>query len=665
MSKKTLFDTLIVVKRSGQRTSFQGEKIAIAIQKAFNSIDIPYQDEEVNKVYEQVLNHIQTRYQDRKTINIENIQDIIEETLKSENFLDVYQAFSTYRNHRNASRKAFVTKQQHKFLKAIEALGLTNIEEENKTPQQLLDKFGSIISLEFAKAYLLDNKLTRAHDGGIIHLHSIETMPMGSIDNIEIDLSELATLDTSLGKILQAQTTIEGYLMHVSYLLAQLHQEQYGAVCFIHFDTDLAVIAYQQFCHIFLQQFQRYLTLQELITFFPFDSIQQEIEKANSIEQIQALLTSQFENQPKLQMDIKLLIKETLQDISNILKQALYSFFATLPAVDLSINFGTNITQLGKIVIDSLIKSAPLTNCIQYFFKIKKGISFKATDPNYDLLLAYEDLAMRQSNCFFTFLEATFNRLEKEEICYLNDGRRIIEDNTTLEKRLVGGKGNLATVSINLVRIALQCQQQNQGKRQFYQLLEQNLTLAKDALLTIFELQCNKHCSNFPTLYEQGIWHDGEKVKDTERLRKLLKHGSLTIHFCGLKETMLLLDPNKKLENNFNLALEIIKFIHNRLTQFSETYNLNFSLSTVAFDSIASEFKKQDTAIFGKIDGITDKDIYSRGDDLPFTLKELGKLQNYLNGGHVTVVTANKKTMSTSIEEAYQANIGCLQIRPE
>ena len=49
MSKKTLFDTLIVVKRSGQRTSFQGEKIAIAIQKAFNSIDIPYQDEEVNK----------------------------------------------------------------------------------------------------------------------------------------------------------------------------------------------------------------------------------------------------------------------------------------------------------------------------------------------------------------------------------------------------------------------------------------------------------------------------------------------------------------------------------------------------------------------------------------------------------------------------------------
>ena len=50
MQNKTLFDTLIVVKRSGQRTSFQGEKIALAIQKAFRSLDIPYQVVEVNRV---------------------------------------------------------------------------------------------------------------------------------------------------------------------------------------------------------------------------------------------------------------------------------------------------------------------------------------------------------------------------------------------------------------------------------------------------------------------------------------------------------------------------------------------------------------------------------------------------------------------------------------
>ena len=147
MDQATLFDNLIIVKRSGQRTNFQGEKIAIAIQKAFESVDIPYKDEDVNKVYEKVLVEIAKKYQDRKTINIENIQDIIEEVLKRQKFQDVYVAFSTYRNQRNASRKTFVIKQQHKFLKAIESLGLSNITEDNLTPQRLLEKFGSTISL--------------------------------------------------------------------------------------------------------------------------------------------------------------------------------------------------------------------------------------------------------------------------------------------------------------------------------------------------------------------------------------------------------------------------------------------------------------------------------------------------------------------------------------
>ena len=145
MINMSTFDTLTVVKRSGQRTSFQGEKIALAIQKAFHSLDIPYRDEDVNKVYSKVLKKIEKEYKDRKTINIENIQDLIEEVLKENNFEDVYLAFSTYREHRNASRSAFVMKQQHKFLKAIERLGLDNIDDNlNEQADSFLLQFGLI-----------------------------------------------------------------------------------------------------------------------------------------------------------------------------------------------------------------------------------------------------------------------------------------------------------------------------------------------------------------------------------------------------------------------------------------------------------------------------------------------------------------------------------------
>ena len=190
MTNKNLFDTLVVVKRSGQRTNFQGEKIAIAIQKAFSSIDIPYKDEDVNKIYSKVLKEIEIEYKDRKTINIENIQDIIELTLKNEKLPDVYEAFKSYRDKRNASRKTFVIKRQHKFLKAIEFLGLDNLNNEKEQPETTLKRFGDTISTEFAKAYLLDNKSSRCHDSGLIYIDSLETMPMGEIDSLEISFTD-------------------------------------------------------------------------------------------------------------------------------------------------------------------------------------------------------------------------------------------------------------------------------------------------------------------------------------------------------------------------------------------------------------------------------------------------------------------------------------------
>ena len=64
------------------------------------------------------------------------------------------------------------------------------------------------------------------------------------------------------------------------------------------------------------------------------------------------------------------------------------------------------------------------------------------------------------------------------------------------------------------------------------------MDLVKDQLLERFEIQCNKRCYNFPFLLEQGVWTDGDKLKPTDRLRKILKHGSLTIGFIGLAETL-------------------------------------------------------------------------------------------------------------------------------
>ena len=122
--KKDFFDDIVVVKRSGQRVSFNDAKVAIAVKKGFDSVYEEYDEKEVNKVKEKVLKYIEKEYKDRKTINVEDVQDAIEKILQDMKYNEVYESFKNYRERRAASREAFVVKQQHKFVKAIESLGL-------------------------------------------------------------------------------------------------------------------------------------------------------------------------------------------------------------------------------------------------------------------------------------------------------------------------------------------------------------------------------------------------------------------------------------------------------------------------------------------------------------------------------------------------------------
>src|SRR5574344_978242 len=152
--KEYVLEELVVVKRSGQRVNFNGTKIAVAIKHAFDSIYSSYNEKFVNDVYEDVLKYIKDNYVGRKTINVEDIQDIIEQQLKSNKFDDVYESFNKYRQSRKASREVFLAKPQHKFVKTIEKLATyTSIEPEQKT-YDLVFGFGKTISTELAKSYL-------------------------------------------------------------------------------------------------------------------------------------------------------------------------------------------------------------------------------------------------------------------------------------------------------------------------------------------------------------------------------------------------------------------------------------------------------------------------------------------------------------------------------
>ena len=156
----------IVVKRDGKKVEFDGAKIALAIQKGFEDVlrekdeaTIKYNETDVNKVYSKVLARIEKQNNER--IKIEEIQDLIEEELRNSGYQDVFEAFSSYREKRAQSRQLFFDeKKQHKFLKALENLGLKSVREEEgkketkiaerETAMNTMLQYGSTISKQFA-----------------------------------------------------------------------------------------------------------------------------------------------------------------------------------------------------------------------------------------------------------------------------------------------------------------------------------------------------------------------------------------------------------------------------------------------------------------------------------------------------------------------------------
>ena len=127
---------------------------------------------------------------------------MIEEELEKKGYEDVYKSFSEYRERRAQSRQLFFDeKKTHKFLKSLENLGLKSANEEDakrenanidgNSPMGTMLQYGSTVSREFAKSYLMKPEYAKMHDEGTIHIHDMDFLAMGTTTCCQIDLSRL------------------------------------------------------------------------------------------------------------------------------------------------------------------------------------------------------------------------------------------------------------------------------------------------------------------------------------------------------------------------------------------------------------------------------------------------------------------------------------------
>lgn len=648
---------LIIVKRTGQRVSFNGTKIALAIKKAFDSVNQETDPKDVNKIYEKVLKNIEQNYKDRKTINVEDIQDIIETVLNQSNYTEVYQAFSEYRLKRAASREVFEVKQQHKFVKAMERLILSAKKDTKQNPLETLTSFGKIISSEFAKAYLIDAKYVRSHEEGSIYIHNLDEYVLGTTKSSVIDLSKIKPRDN--------------YMPYLTNLLVNIKKEQYGEHTIASLDYELVPYFVDTYKKYLIEELYREFKEAGILEYIDFDSIEDEIELLDTIE-IDFMQFKKYIKSKKVEEIWKNSMDQALRNTKAWVKKELFLCLMSLEHNDTAIgsnnyaiSIGTNSSTIGRMlnqIILEIYKKESFRK-VYLIFKVKEGINYK-TGPLTDLLEQVIECVHENKNIRLSFLDATFNQTESGcEVEYLPSGKRIL-DNINPDKRVSKGRILLATTSINLVRIALATKE----KEAFYTELAVAIEHTKNELLQAFESVASKYKDDFKYLFQENIFLDSEKLDTNGKIRKILRSGTLDINITGLYEASLYLEK----EASSSLALEILTFIRKKADEISQNERLNFVVSETLNEKVRSYFLAIDKSIYGSIPGVTDKERYDTFSDAfladqDHRLERTGEYQKLTNGGHLLKIKLAKnvslKKIQEIIQDAHQNDIGYLDMK--
>lgn len=712
MDIKEKIAELTVVKRNGKKVDFDGSKIALAIKKGFDNAKVINGDDEVTKytesdiqaVYKEVINQIEKQYKDADKIKIEQIQDLIEDALQKKGYEDVYKQFSEYRERRAQSREIFSEeKKMHKFLKTIEGLGLKSANEDNNkrenanvdgdTAMGTMLQYGSTVSKEFAKSYLMKPKFSEAHDSGLIHIHDMDFLPMGTTTCMQIELDRLFKNGFSTGHgHLRPPQGIMSYSSLAAIAVQSNQNDQHGGQSIPAFDFYLAPGVLKTFKKQLKQQIYDYLDLEDLLSFINMERIEKDINKLNSIELDLSMFDAYTKDSEKLKRAFAKAYEKALAKTNHTTHQAMEAFVHNLNTMHSragaqvpfsSINFGTDTTPEGRMVIENFLLATeeglgkgetpifPVS-----IFKVKEGVNFNPEDKNYDLFKLACRVSAKRLFPNFSFIDAPFN-LEyykegdyRTEVGYMGCRTRVMADVTDRDNETTGGRGNLSFTSINLPRIAIKhgiClkERDKADMKGFYEELAETMDLVKDQLLERFEVQCNKHTFNFPFLIEQGVWANGEKLGPNDRLRRILKHGTLTIGFIGLAETLKALIGKHHGESDEaqKLGLEIIKFMRNRCDEYCKEHNLNITLIATPAEGLSGRFVNIDKAIYGKIKGVTDREFYTNSFHIPvyynIGIKEkLTKEAPYhalTNGGHISYIELDGDTVNNV--EAFESVI--------
>lgn len=692
-----------ILKRDGRKVPFNIEKIANAIFKAAQSVGGTNYDESMG-IAISVCKLAEEKY-DVEIPTVEEIQDIVEKVLIENGHAKTAKAYILYRYERTRSREMNTNLMRVLTDLTFKSAKDSDIKRENAnidgdTAMGTMLKYGSVSAKEFYEMYVLEPRHAKAHSEGDIHIHDLDFLTL-TTTCCQIDLVNLFKNGFSTGHgFLREPNEIASYSALACIAIQSNQNDQHGGQSIPNFDYAMSDGVKKTYIRRYIQNIARCLNLFASVEEYDdvAKNISDEIFKETGLRpilsnkngyqkhEIEKLLKYTDEETAKKMQDFAL--KAAFKETNRATYQAMEALIHNLNTMNSragaqtpfsSINYGTDTSPEGQMVIENILlaNEAGLGNGETpifpiHIFKVKEGINYNPEDPNYHLLKLACRVSAKRLFPNFSFIDAPFNLpYYKEgdyntEVAYMGCRTRVMANEYDPTREVVCGRGNLSFTSINLPRLAIKA---NHNIGAFFDSLDEIMDFCISQLMHRFKIQASKKVRNFPFLMGQGIWIDSEKLSADDSIEEILKHGTLSVGFIGLAETLkaLIGVHHGESEEARELGLEIVTKMRERLDEESKRTGMNFSLLATPAEGLSGRFVRMDAERFGVIEGVTDRDYYSNSFHVPvyYPISSFEKIKiespyhALTNAGHISYVELDGDPMDNL--SAFEKVVRCMK----
>lgn len=690
-------------KRDGRQVLFDESKIAEAIEKAFTATYKPGYGEVAQRLADEVLSILELEGED--VPDVEHIQDLVERVLMDNGYIQTAKAYILYRSERSRARemntRLMKIYEDITFSSAAESdIKRENANIDGDTAMGSMLKFGSEGAKQFYDMFVLNPDHAKAHRNGDIHIHDLDFLTL-TTTCCQIDIQKLFKGGFSTGHgTLREPNDIASYAALGCIAIQSNQNDQHGGQSIQNFDYGMADGVKKTFVRIYRQNLARALMLmvgqedpenriKEIIA-----EVLKESGLCPTLEGCEAYFAAElpylceFGSEEEMKKAQAFAHYRAVKETDRATYQAMEALIHNLNTMHSragaqtpfsSINYGMDQSPEGRMVMKNLLLAteAGLGNGetpifpIQ-IFRVKEGVNYNPEDPNYDLFRLAMRCSAKRLFPNFSFMDAPFNAKyyqegnPETEIAYMGCRTRVIANAFDPSREISTGRGNLSFTTINLPRIALKAKG---DIHVFFEDLDRKIDLCINQLLERFEIQARKKVRNFPFLMGQQVWLDSEKLGWDDEIREIIKHGTLSMGFIGLAETLkaLIGEHHGESEKAKVLGLEIISHMRSRMDEESKKRKMNFTLLATPAEGLSGRFVRMDKERFGVIEGITDKEYYTNSFHVPvgYPISAYEKIEieapyhTLTNAGHISYVELDGDP--TGNLEAFEKIIRCMK----